>query len=318
MTRIVRIILVLTVISAVGWLGWRSVRGGYLSKRADLQQQIVSITGDVDRYRAAVREHTRIQDELRHYVDRTLGADLETVDHQLRSRLNRIGEVLGLEALSVGTGRTRQLASPARSQFSRRQSELRDELDFVEVEAWISGQGDFDQALRLVGGVAAEPWLKRLGQVRLQPKDNGQRFAITVRLVTLFLPGRSPSGTLDGPGANPVSLEGYEQLAARNPFHVPSPPPPGPPPAQAAVARARPSFPFGKWFLTGVASGPGDIEVWLLNRESGESRRLAVGDALENMMLTAARGDAAEFRLGETRFRVVVGRPLSDRVPVAE
>lgn len=313
MTRLVRVVMVVVVIAALGGLGWRSVRGAFLNERADLEQRIVSLTGDVDRYRSAATEHTRIQDELRGYVDRTLGGDLEAVDHQLRSRLNRIGEMLGLEGLSVGTGRTRQLVSPARSQFSRRRPELRDELDFVEVDAWISGLGDFDQVLRLVAAVAAEPWLKRIRQVRLQPKDNGERFAVTVRLVTLFLPGRAPAP--GRPDVMPVNLRGYEPLAARNPFHLP---PPDLPPAQEAVAMARPSFPFGKWYLTGVASGPGDIEVWLLNRESGESRCLAVGENLADMILTDARGETAEFQLADQRFTVLIGQPLTARAPVSE
>ncbi|MHC4769169.1 MAG: hypothetical protein ACYTEI_10715, partial [Planctomycetota bacterium] len=153
----------------------------------------VSLTADVGRLREAASDHVDVNGRIRGLVDRTLGGDLETVDHRLRSRLNRIGEDLGLEALSVGTGRVRRLETPAKSQFKRRgQQALRGELDFVEVEAWISGEGSLERVLRLIHRIDAEPWPKRVHQVRVQPKLSAQRFAVQLRFVTLFLPDRDP------------------------------------------------------------------------------------------------------------------------------
>ena len=90
------------------------------------------------------------------------------------------------------------------------------------------------------------------------------------------------------------------------------PPAPAPPAAPAAVQNPAP---WAQWVLTGVASGPGGPEVWLLNPGSGESRRLAVGESLHEVMLVAAAGEAAEFRLHEERFTVAVGQSLGASYP---
>lgn len=306
---IARLLGVALFAAVVLWLAWKPVRGLYFDRRAGLRQRIEALTADVERYSAAAGEHPDIRRAIDGYADRTLGPDLQTVDHQLRSRLNRIGEQLALEGLSVGTGRSRRLETPARSQFSRREPELRDEIDFVEVEAWISGQGDLDRALRLLRQVRAEPWIKRIQEVRLQPRDNGERFAVTVRLVTIFLPGRSPGGTLAA--AAPVELAEYEPLAARNPFRLPPPPAPAAAVVAQATAAPAPAPAYNRWTLTGVAATlAGEAEIWLLDRASGESMRLAVGEALGDLELVAADGDAAEFRLGDDRFTVTVGGTL--------
>lgn len=56
--------------------------------------------------------------------------------------------------------------------------------------------------------------------------------------------------------------------------------------------------------------GPDGAEVWLLNRDSGESRRLAVGETLQELVLVAATGEVAEFRLNDEHFTVSVGHRL--------
>ncbi|MHC4969159.1 MAG: hypothetical protein ACYTF4_11140 [Planctomycetota bacterium] len=311
MSRLIKVILALAAVTALAWLGWAPVQAGYINKSKNLKAQIASLTDDVDQLNQAASEHIGVSDGIRGYVNRTLGGDLETVDHRLRSRLNRIGEELGLEALTVGTGRVRQLDSPAKNQFRRRgQQTLRDELDFVEVEAWISGQGSLEGVLRLIHWVEAEPWLKRVQQVRVQPKLNAERFAVQLRLVTLYLPDRAPDQP--PPAGDPQDFGRYASMASRNPFQVP---PPNPEPTPDAAAAAGPDAGLGQWVLTGVAANRGSVEAWLLNPGSGESRRLALGDAIQEAVLVAANGNVAEFRLGDERFRVAVGSRLTERLP---
>ncbi|MHC4082176.1 MAG: hypothetical protein ACYS15_15325 [Planctomycetota bacterium] len=310
MSRPIKIILGLAAVVALAWLGWAPVKATYFNERDELRERIVSLTTDVDRLREAASDHAGVNDSIRGYVDRTLGGDLETVDHRLRSRLNRLGEELGLEALSVGTGRVRRLESPARSQFKRRgQQALRDELDFVEVEAWISGEGSLERVLRLMHRIDAEPWLKRVHQVRVQPKLSAERFAVQLRFVTVFLPDRAPAQP--PPPGEPRDFSRYASMAGRNPFLVP-PPVPRPAPTPAAVG---PGARLGQWVLTGVAANRESVEAWLLNPESGESRRLALGESFQEVVLVAANGNVAEFQLGSERFRVAVGSRLTDRLP---
>jgi hypothetical protein len=292
MSRLVKIILALVAVMVLAWLGWAPVKATYFNERDELRERIVSLTADVGRLREAASDHVDVIGRIRGLVDRTLGGDLETVDHRLRSRLNRIGEDLGLEALSVGTGRVRRLETPARSQFKRRgQQALRDELDFVEVEAWISGEGSLERVLRLIHRIDAEPWPKRVHQVRVQPKLSAQRFAVQLRFVTLFLPDRDP--IQPPPPGEPGDFSRYAAMAGRNPFIVP-------PPAAAPAVAVGPGAGLAQWVLTGVAANRGSVEAWLLNPGSG-----------------AANGNVAEFQLGDQRYRIAVGSRLTDRLPPA-
>ena len=60
-----------------------------------------------------------------------------------------------------------------------------------ELNGWITAQGTFPQIVELIDAVAAEPWAKRIDQIKIDPKDNGERFGISIRLSTLFIPGRA-------------------------------------------------------------------------------------------------------------------------------
>ena len=314
MSKSARILGLIVLVAALGWLGWTPVRGMYLSDRVDLDQSILKLRDQVDRYRAGSDDHVIVTDAVRAYVDRTLGGDLESVDHELRTRLNRLGEEIGLESLSVSTGRVRRMESPARSDRAfRRHSELREEIDFVEVEASISGQGSLDKVLQLVDRIERQQWLKRVVQVRLQPRDNGERFAVTVRLVTLFLPDRFPAA-MPVTEPRPGGLDRLGPLVSRNPFRLP-PKTVKPAPAAATPPPAVTPDPLGSWTLTGVVSGPQGVEAWLLEAASGRSQRMLVGQTFEQLLLVGAVGETAEFQLGDEHFRVHVGRRLSERDP---
>lgn len=303
-----RIAGLVVAVAGLGWLGWMPVRSMYLDDRAELQRNIVTAVDLVDRYRSGRDDHGTVSTAIRAFVDRTLGGDLETVDHELRTRLNRLGEEIGLAKLSVSTGSVRWLESPARSLPAfRGHRELREEIDFVEVEASITGEGALDEVLRLVHRIEAEPWLKRVNQLRLNARDNGERFMVTLRLVTIFLPGRSPAGTLHAI-TNPGAFDRYNPLVDRNPFHLPPKTAETPPPEAAAPQPAK--DPPGTWVLTGVVTGPGGVEVWLLDTNTGDSRRLAIGQTLEMLTLVSAAGETAEFALGDRRFTVQIGGRL--------
>jgi len=78
-------------------------------------------------------------------------------------------------------------ASPARTLFKgNAQRTLRDEVDFVELPAVVSGQGNYEQALRLISSIENEPWIKRIDSIKMDPKDNGGKFDFSLRLTTLF------------------------------------------------------------------------------------------------------------------------------------
>ncbi len=197
--------------------------------------------------------------------------------------------------------------TPAKRRFSRRESELRDEIDFVELSSWISVTGTLAQVLNLADRIQAEPWIKRIDQINLDPKDNGETFATTVRLTTLFLPGREPH-TQENFSYNPARANRFASLINVNPFRIPErsqqPIP---------VIVPSPTDPLAQWAITGIAQGPGGIEIWLLNSASGASITLVPGDVFETVTLLSAQADRAIFQSQSLQFVISIGGNLSDR-----
>jgi hypothetical protein len=287
----------------------------YFAPRAALLTDLEDATGTVNRIRASLDSRPQIQEQLHRYVSRTLGGDLETVDHRLRTRLNRIAEEVQLQAISVTTSSPRALGSPARGEFTGTAMRgLREELDFVEVPGVITGEGTLAQAIELIDRIDAEPWLKQVYDVTLDPRENGARFTVRMRLRTLFLPGHAPESEPRAPYEQ-ERLTRLASLVQSNPFHLPPPPSPERE-RRVADRRSPPSFPYEQWVLTGIAEGSGGPEVWLRNRNSGETVRITVGEALAQIVLIAAQGEFAEFERGEERFLVTVGSDLNDRTPL--
>lgn len=293
------------------WLAYGVVDRTFLTPRSELREKIDSLRDRVNAAQKIVDSGPGLRTEIEDCSRHTLGPSLEVVDHRLRTRLNRIAEEVGLADPSVGTGAVAHRPSPARRAF---RGDLRDELDFSEVEGWVSGQGTLEQIVQIIDRIEAEPWIKRIHQVRLDPRDNGELIQATVRLTTLFLPGRGPNEvTVEAYDA--ARLASYASLVETNPFRLP-PPEVAPPQPQVETTPEPQRFPWAQWMVTGVAAGPGGPEAWMSNRESGETSVLQVGDTLGAAELIDARGEWAEFRIDDSSFRVQVGHRMNDRSPV--
>lgn len=303
------LVLILTVIVG-GWLAYRAADRWYLAPRAVHADAIRTSSRNIERYRDAERDHAKVRGNLQRFVDRTLGGDFNTVDGRMRSRLNRLAEQAHLDPLSFscGTDSPRTLESPARNEF-RAWRDLRNEKDFVELEGWANGVGTLEQALTFVESIRAEPWLNRIERLTLTPRDNGSRVEVRVRLTTLYLPARLPNETARIASAEP-DLGRAVALAQLNPFRLPPAPPP------AAAPHAAKASPSQSWQLTGIARSAGGEEVWLLNTQTRESRRMTVGETFHQLTLVAISQDGAEFKSGEDRFLVAVGKNLGDRTPL--
>ena len=312
MTLVTRLVLGLLAAASVSWLAWIPVRAMYIDRHADLTERIEKCRSDIKLCEQNLLDRPRVKGEIDDFVNHTLGGDLETLDHAIRTRLNRLGETLELDDLMVSTGKTRSTPSPARLQFSgRTQKSLRDEIDFVELEGWITGRGTLEQVLHLVGQVRAEPWLKRIDQLRLEPKEGGKVIDVNLRFTTMYLPGREPTHPAESAGDDPAEFAARRVVLARDPFRIPTakPPPPKPSPTQKPQPKA--GFPYQQWVITGVAIGPdGGAEVWLLNTKSKESLNLTVGGSIGRLVLASASGERAEFTHGEKTVVLNVGDRL--------
>ncbi|MAT81173.1 MAG: hypothetical protein CMJ29_05955 [Phycisphaerae bacterium] len=306
------------LIGAVGvlvllWILWTVIQSFWLEPVGELQQKLDRLKGTVDQYQDDLDGFDEVQNAVDEYVARTLGGSLEEVDHRFRSRLNRIGESVGLQDLSVGTGRSVALLSPGRNDFKgRTRRALREEVDFVELEGSMSGFTNWKGVLELLDRLKSAAWIKKIDNVRLRASGDGSRLQIAVQLRTIFIPGRSPEVLPDADWSGD-RLASLSDLVARSPFMIPVPPP-------VAKPAPRPAPPVKKpapgWRLTGVAGIDGEAEVWISNIQTGRSKRLRVGQRHAGLVLEGIQGDFAAFRAGDSLVSIQVGQMLDDTTPV--
>ncbi len=313
---------------------------GYLVGENRLSDDRTKALADSDMY-IGVLTHARtdrdgraaLDKKIAAAADRTLGPSLELVDSEVRRRLNRVCEELGFSEFSVTTGTSVARGTPAKKEFKRpEERKLRDEPDFVEVQASITASGRADQVFRLLFRVDAEPWTKRIESMRLDPTADGSAVRLSIRLTTIFLPGRAPKSVLVVDPAVLASASRFEQLFASNPFRIPPPPPPIAPPSTAVAAwpGAAPTqnaeagaalpvlaptgaFPYGEWMLTGVVEGPSGPEAWLRHVPSGAALTLVPGTPVGELVLRAVEYDFAVFDAPGGSCRVQIGNNLTQR-----
>lgn len=312
--------------------------GGYLSGSGRFSAERAKVLRDETTYRTALLEirdersrRGKLDAQLGSFVDRTLGGTAETCDAQLRSRLNRLGEEVGLRDLRVTTGTAASRTSPAKAEFGRsgRDRALREEVDFVELDATLNGEGSLEQVLRLVHRIDVEPWIKRIDGVKFDSARDGERIRLSLKLTTVFLPGLDRKVELKVADSELAGFARFAALVDANPFRVPKPAPaavagtppatvnpnadPGPGPPTAPPPPT--GFPYDQWQLTGLVSGPTGQEAWLRNASDNRSAILQPGQAMGDVTFLGFSADIADFAAGESRFRVQVGSSLATRLP---
>ena len=312
MSRTTQMVLGVLACVLLLWLLWTLAQSLWWTPVAELRARRSALQKQVDEYRNSIDSSDGVTSSIDVYVENTLGSTLEQVDHRLRSRLNRVGEAVGIEGLSVGTGRSTALLSPGKADFkgsSRR--ELREEIDFVEVEATLSGRTDWAGVLELIDRIVEEPWIKTIDHVRLRREGTEGRLGVTVRMRTLFLPGREPRSTTES-SWNSERLVALSGLAGQNPFLASS----ASSAAESKPPAARPKSAPARWQVTAIAELDGVAEVWIRNLGTGRTRRLGVGERHAGLVLKGISGDRAEFGSGEAIVSIQVGGLLRDTAPV--
>ena len=302
-----------TVVIAVIFAGaiiWYVMDRSFFTPKQELRAAIKAEQASIKKYRTALNRDPAIQRALSDYGSRTLGGDIETVDHELRARLNQIGQASQLAGVRVDTGRYVALKSPAKRLFSGKMS---DEIDFVELEASISAEGALSEVVEMIDRIDSEAWPKQINQVSLDPKADGETVKVVVRLTTLFVPGRPP-GALVKTNWAADRLARVKPLIESNPFRLPLPPPP---PVAVVAAPTPRVFPYQNWALTGVIESP-MIEAHIHNSASGKSRVLAVGDRIHKMELVGVNGLVAEFAFEGELWFVQLGSTMVDRQALPE
>jgi len=297
------------------------------AERAKVVADIESYRGVLISARAGRESRPQLDARIQSFANQTLGSTLETVDSEIRSRLNRACEEVGLTGFSVSTGTATVRSTPAKSEFrSTEQRRLREEPDFVEVQSTLVASGRVDRVLNLLQRVEAKPWLKRIESLRLDPSGDGSTVQMTLRMANLFLPGRSPKEPLAARPEALASSEVYGALLGSNLFRLATILDRGGNRATArggqgqqtvaepaALAAPDSPFPYAEWQITGIVEGPSGPEVWLRHLLNGTQLTLTPGGAVGELLLRGVEYDAALFDGFGSKFRIEVGNNLAQR-----
>ncbi len=298
--------------------------------RAKVLADITNFRGVLTSARAGRESRPQLDARIQAFADRTLGGSLETVDSEIRRRLNRACEEVGLTEFSVSTGAATVRSTPAKGEFrSPEQRRLREEPDFVEVQSTLTASGRVEKVFGLLFRMEAEPWLKRIESVRLDPSADGATVRMTLKMANFFLPGKSPTAPLVLEPEALASASRFAALFASNPFRLKTIPEravakggargggatPAATPSTDPAALAAPNspFPYAEWQITGIVEGPTGPEVWLRHLLNGAQLTLTPGAAVGELVLRAVEYDAALFDGFGASFRIQVGSNLMQR-----
>ncbi|MFM1867968.1 MAG: hypothetical protein RL591_1376 [Planctomycetota bacterium] len=330
---IIAVLCAAVALSAGYVVGTRSLS----EERANAESQIETYVGVLTQARKVRDGRPELERRMQAVANRTLGPSLEVVDSEVRRRLNRVCEELGFTEFSVTTGRSLLKPSPAKREFRRPEERaLRDEADFVEVEGSVVASGRPSQIYPLIYRIQAEPWTKRIESIRLDPSADGASLRMTLKLTTIFLPGKSANVPLVSDPQALADAQRYRALFESNPFRIPPPPAPVAPETVAATSTQAPTnptpgaqsgalpvpapasgFPYGEWLLTGIVEGPSGPEVWLRHLPTGSQLTLQPGSAIGELIFRRVEYDFGVFELPGGTCRVQVGSNLTQRSATA-
>ena len=301
-------------IVAVPLLLFLAYRSWWSIPVAQAEAELISYTERLARAQAEVRRGKLATEALEELRTRTLGGDEETVDHRVRTQLNRLLESLDVAEASVTTTEPKIMETPARSALGKASASLRrlrDEPDFATLEVKIGGVASVANAMRLLTELRAQTWPCRIDDVRLDPLGEGARLRFAIRCTTMFLLGPD-SGEPTLSGASEGALAAFADFAKSNPFALPRRSP-KPAPAQASGKTKRsppsPSFPYERWRLTGVAELSGALETWWV-RPDGNTVVLRHGATIGQATIAFIEPEAVILQRSGRELRVEIGRAI--------
>ncbi|RPI63371.1 MAG: hypothetical protein EHM48_02580 [Planctomycetaceae bacterium] len=283
-----RILIIAGGVLIAGLVAYLAVDGLLLSELRWCGTQQVNLANGINAEMTKKRANDKIVSQLNQMASRTLGDNQQIVIETIRKRLDDIAEKCGLEGQSKGSGRPN--ASPdwkpvAASPLPKNSPKDKD----VQLGWAITARGRLDQVTDFLYMLENEPYLHRLENLKITPKDG--KLDISVTFLTLALApsssGRSPATMPDNiPFADLKNRKPeYAAIVARDLLrpYVPKPaevvrPPEvvvAPPPNNPT--KPPPPPPVATFRLVGLPNWGDDQEVSLRNNLSSEMKYVKVG-----------------------------------------
>ncbi len=303
---------------AAAWLLWSTASKTYFAPRRDLLDRIDEERTTIARLQETINKEVAQRRALRDAAARTLAGTSEETVSILRERLNTIGHGIGLTDLRVSTANPRSVASAAKSDYRNRDwKSLTGQPDFYTLSADFSGQGTFEQAVRAIEVIAAEPYLSRMDRFSLRPRRGGEVVDVSLSLTTVILPGVDPPPQ---PAPGLAQAPSHASLTGKNLFRAPPPPAlevkPEVKPAVAVQPPPPAPVPWGDWVVTGIVWIDRQPELWLRNRKTSEAKQLRAGDRILQAQVEEISQTQAVVSIEGALFSIQIGQSLEERRPV--
>lgn len=280
---------------------------------AEANARTAQLTVRVSELQAAIKKTADARARLTSIAEAALGADAESVVHELRVALTEIGAGASINGVTVDSRHAGDVKSPAAKAFTDSRK-LRDAPDFGVVEGSLRGTASYQQAAEAIALVESQPWPKRIKSVTLEPtgKEPGAPLAFTMTIETLYVPGKSTRRAGKEDPLRPVAPEKaalVQRIAAHNLFTRPEPAPQ----LAAAPMSPAPQAPEGRWIVTGWAEGSAGWELWIRSTRDQQTRSIRVGERVQDCTFVGVRDGYAVLDTGGQRFAIALGEAVEAR-----
>ncbi len=291
----------------------------------------------VDELNDKLKDDHGIRKEIKESAKSTLGYNKDQVEHRFSAGLRKLAERNGMIKVVVTQKDFEKASNPLVKSVGFRPEAVKKALaktpDFWILKGAVRGTGSFDQVLRAMAEIDAQPWVRIEGfQLRPLSKEADQ-FSLDLDVaapwVRDWLNDELPSVELleEKPQAGWARRAIVTRNAFRDapPVMVAQAPIVVPPPAVApggggtqpsTAPLPPPPPPYSEWLLTGIVIGRNTgVQAFLSNTRTSQTMTVLRGARVEDAILIDGQGESATFEIGGRRFTVMINQTLADRKP---
>lgn len=309
----------------------------YARPMAAARTKLIAAQGAVDELNDKLRDERGIRKEIKEAAKKTLGFKQDQVEHRFSAGLRRLAERNGMTRVVVTQKEFEKAPNPLTRSVGMRPDSVKKALvktpDFWILKGSVRGTGSFDQVLKAMAEIDAQPWV-RIESFQLRPlSKEADQFSLDLEVAAPWV-----RDWLSEELADPELLEERPQvgwarraIVARNAFRdapvvVAATPPIVVKPVDApanngggtapAAPLPPPPPPYNEWLLTGVVIGrTTGVQAFLSNTRTSQTMTVLKGARVEDAILVDGAGESATFEIGGQRFTVRINQTLADRKP---
>ena len=327
------------VVSAAALVGlYFTYDAMYARPMGSARARLMTAQAAVDELNDKLRDERGIRKEIKEASKKTLGYKQDQVEHRFSAGLRKLAERNGMTRVVVTQKDFEKAPNPLTRSVGMRPDSVKKALvkapDFWILKGSVRGTGNFDQVLKAMAEIDAQPWV-RIESFQLHPlSKEADQFSLDLEVAAPWVRDWLNEELPDQELLEERPQVGWQRRAivARNAFRdappevMASAPPivvkPVDAPANNGGGTAPPAPlpppppPWSEWLLTGVVIGrTTGVQAFLSNTRTSQTMTVLKGGRVEDAILVDGQGESATFEIGGQRFTVKINQTLADRKP---